>query len=82
MKMTPEHYAILEKAIRATEQRFPDARAIYAANGWSAKRYRWDLLWASNELQEAQFVQKCLYPYINDEHIDSALRRIVERKAR
>lgn len=81
MKIKPEHYTALHEAVsrvdtserRAKYERreFPRAdkvRDLY-------KRYRWDCLWASG------FDLAPLYEYLDDSHIDSALRKIIEQGA-
>lgn len=71
MKMRGEHYAHLERAISPldTEER----RAKYRAYDFTAKRYRWDLLY---QAKLSQWICDNLYPYLNDDHIDTALRKI------
>jgi hypothetical protein len=57
-------------------------RAEYAAKGLSDKRYRWDLSYlsgnANNPESCTRFVCDTLYTYLNDSHIDTALRSIVK----
>ena len=74
MKMHRLDYLELERAINA---RFSAADRVaiwsrYVARDLSARRFRWDLLHASG------FNFTSLYQYgINDNHIDTALRRII-----
>ncbi len=79
MKIKPEHYEELEKAICATVARVPQARDDYAKRGLSPMRYNWDMLWASRFglLTPEEWLQKNLYPYLNDSHINTALARIL-----
>ena len=43
------------------------------------KRYRWDLFWlALRNSNNTDFLTKVLYSYLNDEHIDSALKYVVK----
>jgi hypothetical protein len=70
MKMTPEHYAYLEAAIRAVDT--PELRA--KAKGWTPKRYRWNLTYIA---KLSPWICSTLYKYLDDDHIDTALRRIV-----
>lgn len=72
MKMKPEHFAILQDAVAKLDT--ADKRKAYAARGLSARRYRWDLLYASGVLEA---MSQPLYLYLNDSHIDTALRKIV-----
>lgn len=79
LKITREHYALLETACRAVLAEKPDARAQYARAGLSQMRFRWDVLYASkiNGARGVLWISDTLYSYLNDDHIDSALRRIV-----
>lgn len=74
MKMHRQDYLALESAIL---QRFTAADRVaiwsrYVARGLSATRFRWDMLHASG------FDTRPLYAAgLNDDHIDTALRRIL-----
>ena len=57
-----------------TPQDTPEARKAAIEQGHSDMRYRWDCLWTS---KQSRWVCDNLYPYINDDHIDTALRRII-----
>ena len=72
MKMKPEHFAILQDAVAKLDT--ADKRKAYADYELSARRYRWDLLYASGVLEA---MSQPLYLYLNDSHIDTALRKIV-----
>ena len=70
LKIRREHI----QAIRETIAPYASAELFqsYQAKDLSHKRYRWDLLWKS------KFdVCNLIYPYANDEHIDSVLRFLV-----
>ena len=75
MKMTAEHFDIIAKRIKET---FP-APALasiyvdYKKQGLSDMRFRWDLLHAA---VSSSFICSDLYSYLNDGHIDTALRKI------
>lgn len=72
MKMKDEHLDVIRTAVqKADEDR---RRQIYRDQGLSDKRYRWDLLWSSGM---SKWVSDHLYPYLTDDHIDTALREIV-----
>jgi len=79
MKIKPEHYDELEKAICATVARLPLARKDYAQRGLSPMRYNWDMLWSSGfgTMSSGEWLQKNLYSYLNDDHINTALARIL-----
>lgn len=77
MKMTQEHFDALEDAIHRALETFPETLDAYLKAGQSAKRYRWDVLWHA---KQTEFVCRTLYQYLNDEHIDTALRKIFEQE--
>ena len=82
MKIKPEHYKVLEAAILKAKAKLPSL-AEYKANGLSDKRYRWDLLWASGlQIGDGKGMpgDLPLYAYMDDTHIDTALRRITGTK--
>lgn len=73
MKMRREHVAYIKSAIAKTDTDFHRSRC--AAAGMSDERYRWDLF------RHAGLIPWCcseLYQYLNDEHIDTALRSLVK----
>jgi len=71
MKIKPEHVEHLRKAI----SEFTDTYTLdeYKRNGLSEKRWRWDLTYRA---KLTPWICENLYPYANDEHIDTALRHI------
>ena len=85
MKMTSDHYALMKKYVGDAVAKRPIHRDSME-HGWiTAKRYRWDMLhyakFPSHEggtMSGTTFICKNLYPYLNDEHIDTALRQITE----
>lgn len=70
MKITQEHYQHLSAQISPLNT--AELRAAY--EGLSAKRYRWDLLYRAGL---STWICDNLYPYLDDTHIDTALRSIV-----
>lgn len=87
LKIRPEHYAYLRDAITPLESRLRMHRielqkksdALHAAlyTGKDVdKRLRWDALYAVNL---STWICDNLYIYLNDEHIDSALRCIFSK---
>ena len=75
MKMTQEHQTHLAIAIQNVLEKSVDGLSnIYRAKGLSHKRFRWDLLWAA---VPSQWLCDNLYPYLDDSHVDTALRSIV-----
>lgn len=72
MKMTSEDYEELKLAIIDTLNENPNMREEYEKMGLTPMRYRWDLLWLSG------YKVTQLYHYLNDDHIDTALRRLLK----
>lgn len=92
MKMTPEHYTRLLALVRAGMARIPSVDAyirrdasiprIDKAND-PLKRHRWDAFWAADKQATCDMLSDdCLYGYLNDAHIDTALRRAVNEVLR
>lgn len=81
MKIKPEHYKYLSDAITAVLDRNPTAVARYERGDFPRatavkdlqKRFCFDLLAAA---QISMWVCDELYPYCDDSHIYTALRRI------
>lgn len=83
MRMTPDHFNTLREAIHTADNTFPSIREDYEKGAISAKRFRWDLLWASpatSHVTGRSWITENLYPYLNDDHIDTALRKITGTK--
>jgi hypothetical protein len=76
MKITPEHFAKLSCAIYRARQEMATLQE-YEYRGLTPKRWRWDLLWRAERLGflPDRFVLDTLYSYVDDDHIDTALRR-------
>ena len=79
MKNKQEHLQALRAGIAEVVSLRPNIRADYRNFELSEKRLRWDLLYASQigELSGVEYICKVLYPYLDDGHIDTALRAIV-----
>lgn len=87
MKITPEHYTRILMLVRAGMALIPSVDA-YARRDPAIpridkavdplKRHRWDAFWASDRQAVCDLLSdSCLYGYLNDSHIDTALRRAV-----
>ena len=78
MKIREEHFKSLKHVVVLTEKEIlssnPDLKEKYKEHGFTPKRYRWDLLAAS------LFITSILYTYLNDNHIDTALKAITNTK--
>lgn len=68
MKMTPNHYNVLKNAILSLP---PIPR-----NGHTDMRYRWNLFHLANPGPSLPL--RFLHEFYNDNHIDTALRKIVK----
>ena len=83
MKVTPEDYAILERAIKRTIATTGLSLDNYTSLGLTAKRYRWDLLEKSRiKIGDGINVDGDvnIYAYASKSHVDTALRRITKTK--
>ena len=75
MKLKAEHIKILREAI--TPFMNADTAALYAEQGLTPKRYRWDALWSANKVSvPLREIMPVIYRYANDEHIDTVLRML------
>lgn len=72
MKMRPEHFAEIKAVIAPLDT--PERRESSVKRGISDMSYRWGLTYAAGL---TPWICDNLYPYLNDDHIDTALRRIV-----
>lgn len=72
MKIKPDHFAHMRDALSTWNTDYHRSR--YAAAGLSTKRFQWDALRAAGLMP---FVCDTLYSYANDDHIQTALNRIV-----
>jgi hypothetical protein len=76
MKMTSEHYAYLKRAISChLENRdAPSKEVQYRTEGLTPRRFRSDCLYGA---KLSTWVCDNLYGYLNDDHIDTAMRAIM-----
>jgi hypothetical protein len=81
MKIKPEDLVVMRECLRPFLEANNRTEVVqgYIAANLSPKRLRWDLLYAS-KLKIGDGVgihgQVNLYAYLNDEHIDTALREL------
>ena len=76
MKITPSHYSIIRDSILPLASRFPAHRDFLKSEGKAKdieKRLRWDAFRSSGYAG----ILSELYAYLNDTHIDTALRSVV-----
>ena len=76
MKMTTEHFTILEAAMNKSMQE--GAMLPFDTSEWTNMRFRWQWMHETkiDGQRSSAWVCDHLYPYLNDDHIDTALRRI------
>jgi hypothetical protein len=72
MKMQSAHFDHIAEKIAALDT--PALRAAYRDAGLSLKRYQWDV---TRKAGLSAYICNTLYPYLNDDHIQTALNRIV-----
>lgn len=73
MKMKQEHFDKLKRLITKTNAY---NNPVYYV---SFERYRWDCLWAIPREERGEIARE-LYYYLNDNNIDTALRKITAEK--
>jgi hypothetical protein len=73
VKITNEHFSTMATMVAPLDT--PEKRAQYRAQNLTDKRYRWDLAYAAGC---TRFICDALYAYLDDTHIDTALRAIVK----
>jgi hypothetical protein len=83
MKMLTVHYEKIATALDEVTKQYINIANEYTANGLSQKRYRWDMVKATRILSEnnSEFLNE-LYHYLNDDHIDTALRHYFEHSTK
>jgi hypothetical protein len=74
MKIKQEDYNNLKAAIKKSHLFNPEHKQKYENEGFTDERYRWDCLWTS------KYNFNYLYKYLNDSHIDTALKSIVNEE--
>jgi len=75
MKIKPEHYSYIKHAIDALPKDKVAQHKAKELGKDKAKRFRWDLFHAA---RLSRFASDELYGYLNDDHIDTALKGIVK----
>lgn len=80
MKMTPEHFATLKAGCETTLKASPQMPEEYRKLGHSMQRLRWDVLRFSliEHKSGIKWVCDTLYPYLNDDNINTALKAIIK----
>ncbi len=76
MKIKPEDLDTLRTLLQPVIDRLPIAKYRAANPAFSDKRIRWDYFHAAGQ-PALKFLCNTLYQYMNDEHMDTALKAIV-----
>jgi hypothetical protein len=81
MKITAQDYSVLLQAAHSLKEAYPQfTPASYATAGLGkdpAMRFRWDMSYGLKKFLPPNFIVDILYTYMNDSHLDTALKRIV-----
>ena len=72
MKIKPSDFVTLRTLVAAHD--CPQSRRDAIALGWTHAKYIW---WVTGRRDVLAFICDTLYKYLNDTHIDTALRRII-----
>lgn len=72
MKMQSAHFDHI--AAKIAELDSPYLRGAYRNAGLSLKRYQWDVTY---QVGLTAYICETLYSYLNDDHIQTALNRII-----
>ena len=79
MKMKPEHFNHLLEAIQPLTGKIQSHREFLIKENKAKDietRLRWDLFWAA---RLNDYVRDTLYPYLNDDHINTALKAVMKK---
>ena len=79
LKMKPEDYNELSRLIKkgSAYRNLRDYKLLCKHDGESETRMRWDMLWAIPRDERAAWFARGIYDYLDDSHIDSALKAII-----
>ena len=75
MKITKEHYSILKSKIAELPRNEVLKHKSLQLGKDIDKRFRWDLF---HKASLSRFAVTELYHYVNDDHIDTALKNIIK----
>ena len=85
MKIRDDHYKAIADACNVTLAANPGVTlATYESQGLSPMRFNFDVLYASRieGMSASAWVSANLYSYMNDEHIGTALKRIMDNSGK
>jgi len=79
MKMTNQHFTQISSLLDSciSKSQLSELQVEYKQHDLSEKRLRWDIF---NACVPLPFICQVLYKYLNDEHIDTALRKWIKGK--
>jgi len=72
MKITLDHYMHIARSLNNIRPFLLQARIAYKKSGLSDKRFHWDMVRHAGLIT---WLCDNIYPYANDDHINTALRR-------
>ena len=72
MKIKKEHYDYIKKSMMSNSN--APLLQDYLKAGLTEKRWRWDWVYSTPGL--GKWICDNIYPYANDDHLDTALRKI------
>ena len=72
MKIQPQHFQQLKNALAVIS---PTVKTRYRKEGKSTQRFVWDCFW--HVCYQCLFDPAQLYEYMNDSHIETALRKVL-----
>jgi hypothetical protein len=75
LHMTGFDFNLLKSRIEKCIETHPDAHQQYKKNDIPYTQFIWDIFWVSTK--DHSYIQKHLYKYLNDNHIETALKRIM-----
>ena len=75
MKMTKEHYNRIKTAIASIPRELALEHKSKELGKDKAMRFRWDMFIAA---KLSTFASDELYQYLNDDHIDTALKSVIK----
>ena len=76
MKIKQEHYDYIKKSMMSNSR--APLLQDYLKAGLTEKRWRWDWVYLTEGL--SKWICENIYPYANDDHLDTALRKITRGK--
>jgi len=84
LKITSDHFTALDAGCKAVLSAHPGLASQYQMAELSSIRMRWDVLRAATiqGVSGTAWICANLYSYLNDNHIDSALRAIMPERRR